>query len=80
LSLALDDLWPLLALPELPPLALFDCARCEDVEDSVFAPASVASPPLSGSVLSSLQAPDATSSSAAKPKRKVDLFIVIPVA
>jgi hypothetical protein len=73
--LALDDFWPL-----LPPLALFPCELCEEVDVSVFAPASVVSPPLPGSVLSSLHAPAATSRSAAKPKRKVDLFMFIPVA
>lgn len=67
--------WPL-----APPLALLPCELCEEVEDSVFAPASVVSPPLPGSVLSSAHAPTATSRSAAKPKRKVDLFMFIPVA
>lgn len=70
------DLCPLVPLPELPPLAVF----CEDVEDSVFAPASVASPPLLEPVLSSPHAPAATSANAAKPKRRVDLFMIIPVA
>jgi hypothetical protein len=73
--LALDDFWPL-----LPPLALLPCELCEDVDDSVFAPASVVSPPLPESELSSPHAPAATSRSAAQPKRKVDLFMFIPVA
>jgi len=66
--------------PELPAVAEALCELCEDVEDSVFVPASLVSLPFPEPLLSSPHAPAATSKIAAKPKRKVDLFIVIPVA
>jgi hypothetical protein len=70
---ALEARWP-----ELPPVAACPVELCGDVDVSVFVAASVVSSPLLGLVLSSLQALTETSAKATKPKRKVDLFIIIP--